>query len=274
MGATSSAAVSRFAVSRFTVGQFAMDESLPQFDEPNRLSQITTLWSVVRRAHGTQTVIARQAKAQLLDRYGEAIHRYLGGALRDESSADDAYQNFAVDFLAGKLASADEQRGQFRSFLKVVLYRIVANHHRRRSRDKLAGTLEGDVPEPSDKSDEGPGFDQSWRNVLLRRTWQALQAMEEETGRPLYTALRLRVERPNAASTEMAQQLSTQLGRAITSTHFRVWLHRAREKFAALLLSEVRQSLDAPDRETIEQELSELELLDYCRQALEKSKFD
>ncbi len=47
-------------------------------------------------------------------------------------------------------------------------------------------------------------------------------------------------------------------------------LHRAREKFADMLLDEVIQSLDNPNRETLENELIELGLLEYCKPALER----
>jgi hypothetical protein len=45
-------------------------------------------------------------------------------------------------------------------------------------------------------------------------------------------------------------------------------LHRAREKFAVLLLDEVRNSLESQDPEQLEQELLELRLFEYCRPAL------
>jgi hypothetical protein len=39
------------------------------------LSQIQTLWSIVRQAHGDQTSVA-SAQKSLLDRYGGAVRRY------------------------------------------------------------------------------------------------------------------------------------------------------------------------------------------------------
>ena len=45
-------------------------------------------------------------------------------------------------------------------------------------------------------------------------------------------------------------------------------LHRAREQFANLLLDEVEQSLDDPSHDDLEEELIELQLIEYCRDAL------
>jgi hypothetical protein len=45
-------------------------------------------------------------------------------------------------------------------------------------------------------------------------------------------------------------------------------LHRARKKFAELLVAEVARSLQTPGPEALEQELCALDLLGYCRSAL------
>jgi RNA polymerase sigma-70 factor (ECF subfamily) len=68
----------------------------------------------------------------------------------------------------------------------------------------------------------------------------------------------------------MAEQLTGRMGRPLTAVGVRQTLHRAREKFAALLLDEVRQSLEDPRTEQLEEELVELGLLDYCRPILER----
>jgi RNA polymerase sigma-70 factor (ECF subfamily) len=68
----------------------------------------------------------------------------------------------------------------------------------------------------------------------------------------------------------MAERLTAQLGRPLTSAGVRQLLHRARERFADALLEEVAQSLARSTDEHIEQELTELGMLDYCRPALDR----
>ena len=51
----------------------------------HRLSRINTLWSVVLRAHGDNSLECKSAQEELLERYGFAIRRYLNSALRDEA---------------------------------------------------------------------------------------------------------------------------------------------------------------------------------------------
>jgi RNA polymerase sigma-70 factor (ECF subfamily) len=69
-------------------------------------------------------------------------------------------------------------------------------------------------------------------------------------------------------SPELAEQLAVQLGRPLTAAGVRQTLHRAREKFADLLLDEVTQTLENPTAEQFVEELVELSLFDYCRPAL------
>src|SRR5262245_57328630 len=95
----------------------------------SRLSGISTLWSTFFQAHksGDAAVAARQA---LLERYSGAVYRYLLGAVRNEDTAADLTQEFALRFLRGDFHRADPQRGRFRDYLKTSLIHLVNDHHR------------------------------------------------------------------------------------------------------------------------------------------------
>ena len=90
--------------------------SQPDCDRP--LDRISTLWSVVCRAQRGEPQEAAAANEALLERYGDAIQRYLLGALRDPEAADDLFQEFAYRFVHGDLRGADRERGRFRAFLQ------------------------------------------------------------------------------------------------------------------------------------------------------------
>jgi hypothetical protein len=51
-----------------------------------------------------------------------------------------------------------------------------------------------------------------------------------------------------------------------------VLIHRARDAFAELLLEEVMESLETASLDDAEDELIELELLEYCRPALDRRR--
>jgi RNA polymerase sigma-70 factor (ECF subfamily) len=241
------------------------------------LSQIQTAWSVVREAHGDHTAV-RSAQQSLLDRYGGAVRRYALAALRNEDAADDVAQEFAVKFLRGDFAGANPERGRFRAFVKTVVYRLIVDYQRRQKTRAREAALPTNVPEEADDAGPAPNaaedeaFRVSWRDELLARCWQRLAEDEERSGKPHHTVLQYRVDHPEARSPELAAGLGERLGKPVSAGAVRVLLHRARDAFAEVLLEEVTQSLADGSLDSAEEELIELDLLEYCRPALARKK--
>ena len=237
-----------------------------------RLSQVQTLWTVVCKAHGDGSAnTVRIAQEQLLERYGKVVYRYLVGALRDSEAADEVSQEFALRFVRGDLKRVDPGRGRFRDYLKGVLLHLIGDHYRRRKRALRSVSLEHDPPAAQEEvvfADRE--FLEGWRGELLNRAWKALAEHEEKTGQPFHSVLRLRAEKADLRSTALAVELSAKLNRPLTSDGVRQTLHRAREKFAEILLGEVAQTLVSPTLADLEQELIDVELHQYCAPALDK----
>lgn len=238
---------------------------------PSSLSSISTLWTVVCQAHAGPPEAVPAAQRELLQRYGRAVHRYLLGALREAEAADELGQEFALRFLRGEFRGASPERGRFRDYVKGVLWHLIADHHRRRGRSPA---LPADTLEPADPTADPAALDRqfrvTWREELMARAWDALAALEERTGRPFHTVLRLRADQPGLRSADMAGQLSAGLGKPVGADWVRQTLHRAREKFVELLVHEVVQTLHRPNVELLEQELAELGLLEHCRPAVDR----
>ena len=232
-----------------------------------RLSRIDTLWTVVCQAKDPDGAV-RAAQQRLLERYGGAVRRYLLAATRDPDAADELGQEFALRFLRGGLRGATQERGRFRDYLKGVLIHLVANHHHS-GKKRLVQHAAGH-PEPADDSaaDQEKVFLVGWRDELLARAWAALEEQERASGQPFHTVLRFRAEHPDAASQAMAERLQETLGKPLTPAGVRQTLHRARDRFADLLLDEIAAGLRHPTTADLEEELTELGLLEYCRPAL------
>ncbi len=237
-----------------------------------RLSHISTLWTVILNAHHGQAEEVQAAQRALLKRYDGAVRRYLMGALRDPDAAEELSQEFACRLLRGDLRGADRSRGRFRDFVKGVLFHLIADYHNQQRRRPQSLAVEPVSPEQEAAAlaEADRAFLENWRAELLARAWDGLAALEQATGQPSYTVLRFRAEHPQLHSPEMAEKLSTLLGKPQTAAGVRQALHRARDKFAELLLYEVRQSLENPTRERLEEELIDLGLLEYCKPALDK----
>jgi DNA-directed RNA polymerase specialized sigma24 family protein len=236
-----------------------------------RLSVIPTLWSLVYRAHHGVAETEHAARQQLLDRYGEAVLRYLRKLLRDPDAVDEVFQEFAVRLLNGDLRGANPEHGRFSNFVKGTLFHLIANY--RQQRRRWPGPLPGDaatLAADSQVADLDRAFVESWGDNLLARAWTALAQVETETGQPYYAVLRFRADHPEMRAPQLAEELTAQLDRAFTAAGVRQILHRARHKFAALLLDEAAHSLENPTADKLAEELAELGLLEYCRPALEQ----
>lgn len=241
-----------------------MDETSPP-SVTDRLSRIQTLWTMVQDAHGLAPDAASVALHKLVQRYSGAVHAYLLGALRRDDAADELFQEFALRVVRGDFGRADPQRGRFRDYLRRALINLINDYHRARKAwhpqvelDKLQPAAALEVDEQS--------FVASWRQELLDRTWRTLL----ETLPVYHAVLLFRVENPDVPSSAIAEQLSKTLDKPLTADSVRKTLQRAHEKFADLLLEEVETSLGDTGPAELEAELRTLDLLKFCRPALER----
>jgi RNA polymerase sigma-70 factor (ECF subfamily) len=212
-----------------------------------------------------------EAQRRLLLRYYGAVYRYLLGTVGDPAAAEELTHDFAVRFLRGDFKRADPQRGRFRDFLKTALRHLAVDHWRRQGGAPAALPAEGAEPAcagATPGTDLDQPFLEKWREELLARTWEALARVQEETGQLYHTVLRCKTEHPEARSARLAEQVGGLAGREFTVDGIRQLLHRARKRYAELLVEEVARSLETAGPEEVEQELIELGLLDYCRSAL------
>jgi RNA polymerase sigma-70 factor (ECF subfamily) len=242
-----------------------------QLDGGNqRLSSITTLWSLVARAHHSLTAEANAAREQLLNRYGGAVQRYLRKVLHDADAADEVFQEFALNLCRGALRGANPERGRFRNFVKGTLFHLIADYRKeQREWPQPLPAAAAILAAPQESLESDRLFLESWSDELLARAWTALAEDEARSGQPYYAVLRFRADHPEQRSPQLAEDLSAQLGRCLTAAGVRQLLHRARRKFADLLLEAVAQSLEDPDAAQLEDELAELGLLSYCQPALQ-----
>src|SRR5438128_2458180 len=149
-------------------------------ENPNqRLSRISTPWSLVCRAHQGPDGEAKAARQQLLERYGGAVRRYLRAVLHDADAADEVFQEFALRLVRGDLRGGDPHRGRFRNFLKGTLFHLIADH--RKQQRQWPGPLPDEAaalvahPEAVEFDRQ---FMETWCDELLARAWAALAASE------------------------------------------------------------------------------------------------
>ncbi len=235
-------------------------------DADPRLTDLSTQWTLVFQTQAGLPEDANRAAAQLMCRYAGAVHRYLLKALRDPQAAEEVDQEFALRFLRGDFRHVNPSRGRFRDYVKRALQNLMHDYYRRK---RPVLSLDSAIIEPAVEDEGLARFEQqfllSWRNDLLDRAWLAVKEMERKTGQPHHTVLRIRVDFPDLTSNEWAERLSVAVGHPVTPGAFRQALQRARRAFTNHVIREVAASLDDPTPVAIEEELADLQLLDYCR---------
>jgi hypothetical protein len=82
--------------------------------------------------------------------------------------------------------------------------------------------------------------------------------------------MRLRVDQPELSSADIAERLAAKWGRPYTAAGVRQLVHRGRERFAELLLADIRETLEGAPMERVVEELAELNLLKYCKDLLDR----
>src|SRR5262249_31761969 len=161
----------------------------------------------------------------------------------------------------------DPAAGRFRDYLRAALIHLVTDYYRERQAQPQP--LPADMAQPlGEEPDSEVAFLRSWREELLNRTWDTLA----EANPTYHAVLALHVDNPEVPAPRKAELLTDRLGKCFTATQFRVILHRARAKFADLLLDEVAHSLGPCTEAELVQELRTLQMLKLCVPALERRK--
>jgi DNA-directed RNA polymerase specialized sigma24 family protein len=244
---------------------------MPAEPTPERLSQISTLWTELMRAHASEVDEDHRLLAGLIERYQGAAYRYLVAATGDPDVAAELFQEFAVRFLRGDFRRANPEHGRFRDYLRASLINLVRRRAPTGGRRPMADVDPDELPAADDSGQAADeAFLVHWRQSLLECAWKGLQAAEQAGGPPYYTALQARANQPNAPSGDLAAWLTDRLKPAepFTDAGVRKLLQRGREILTELLVTEVAASVPTQDKERIAQELIDLGFYGYCRKAL------
>jgi len=225
-----------------------------------RIDDIRTRWSLLRLAHDDVATHSRAARDALVLRYAAAIRAYVGAMVVDMGDADELSQDIVIKLMQGGFSGADPDRGRFRDLLKVSsrnqVRTFLAKKQRRAGKDL-------DLDQLSDHEPADPTWDESWRGAVLANTWAALEHYQRSNrGSVAHVVMKLRVEHPEDDSPQLAERLSAATGKPFNAAAARQQLHRARSRFARLLLEEVARLIDDPTPTRVREELASLGLLE------------
>ena len=235
-------------------------------DQP-RIDAIATRWSLIRRPGPDQSPESTaEARRLLVLRYAAAIRRYIGAIVKDDEQAAELSQDVVVRLMRGDFAGADPSKGRFRDLLKVAIRNMVRNHWQKESRDRRS---EANLDLVADEAAEAQDHEWTlaWQRSVLQHAWARIEEEDRTTSaaksNSAMDVLKLRIEHPDASTAELADLLRRRWKTEVKPDNCRQLLSRARKRFAAVLIDEVRSGLDDESDERLEEELAALQLLDW-----------
>lgn len=205
----------------------------------------TTRWSVVLRAQG-EPADARAAMETLCRTYRPPVLAYIRSHVQAPDAAEDLTQAFFTRFIERAwYASADPDRGRFRSYLLTLLKRFLIDANAEAHAQKRGGNVRFDSSEAATEAViDGAGspedvFQREWARAVLGAAIARLRAEAESAGKlDLFEALsEFLAERPDEAD----------YARVAEALHLRrntiaVAVHRLRHRLRDLVREELAET--------------------------------
>ena len=221
-------------------------------DPPGPREFNTTHWSLVGAAQSDEAsrTHARKALEELCRAYWYPLYAFVRNRGHSEVDAQDLTQSFFARFIeTDGFASADRERGRFRTYLLGAMKHFLANEwHRVKTLKRGGGVtfLEWDAldpearyaVEPKRSTDPETDFDREWALELIARTMKTLHAESESGGKgELFEALKGSLTGNEPARSETAAQLG------LTEGAVKVAVHRLRQRYRELLRAEIKETI-------------------------------
>lgn len=225
----------------------------------------TTHWTVVLAAGRRSRPQADRALEELCRTYWYPLYAYARRRGHGPEDAQDLTQEFFARLLAKHwIASADREKGRFRTFLLTAMSRFLANEWHRAGAQKRGGhaahlPLDAGTAESRYEADVAltltPDrlYDRQWAMTLLDRALTRLRTEQERAGKAReYAALSpfLTAERGSIPYGQAAAQLG------VNEAAARQAVHRVRKRFREVFREEITQTVAAP--EEVEEEIRHL----------------
>ena len=215
----------------------------------------STHWSRVIAAGDPDAPSSRESLSALCTAYWYPLYAYVRRRGYTPEQAEDLTQDFFAYLLERDLiAKANPGRGRFRSFLRGVFARYLADDRDRVNALKRGGgrpTFSIDALEAENRYTREPAyevtperlFDRSWALTLLSRVFDQLGREYDDSGRSA-TFEELRVILTHGPQFVPYGMIAGRLG--INEGAVRVAVHRLRRRYGALLRCEIAATVDDP----------------------------
>ncbi len=215
-----------------------------------------TRWTLVlSAARASQTPRAAAAMAELCRLYWYPLYAFIRRRGHAAQNAEDLTQEFFARLLDKHfLAAADQEKGQFRTFLLTAVKRFLANEYeaaqaKKRGGGQLIIPLDGLEPEaryrlePAVTLSPERLFERQWALTLLKQVLARLQGDMATQGKAaLFDALK---DHLTGSRTESQAATAARLG--MSEGAVQVAVHRLRRRYRELMREEIEHTVASPD---------------------------
>jgi RNA polymerase sigma factor (sigma-70 family) len=225
----------------------------------------TTRWSRVIRASDSADPGARTALEELCRDYWFPLYAFVRRHGLSPHEAEDIVQGFLADLIErGDMASMDQSKGRFRSFLRAACEHYMANCRDHDRAAKRGGgitivsinRLDAEsryAREPAHELTAERLFERQWALTVLSRVLERLEDEAVQAGKwTLFGRLRPVLQGDELAPSYAA--IGAELG--MSDGAVRVAAHRLRARYRELLREEVGRTTDEPT--AIDSEIADL----------------
>jgi len=218
-------------------------------DSRHQGSFLTTRWTCVCLAKADSDD-GRRALADLCDAYYEPVVAFLRCELLDADEAREMSHAFFAEMLeGGTIATAERERGRFRSYLLGAVKHFLSRQREAAQRQKrgggavLASLDDEEAQEVADAGQTAPdrAFDRQWALTVLSRALNELQRECEAEGKAAVFETLQPWLTGDAAHGDQ-QELAASLGMNLNSLKSQI--HRLKQRFRALVKAEIAATLD------------------------------
>lgn len=212
----------------------------------------TTRWTRVCLAKADSEE-GKLALADLCDAYYEPVVAYLRHRFGDADRARDMSHAFFAEMLGGgRIATADRDRGRFRSYLLGSVKHFVSHQQEAAARMKRGGGVDAlsledeeaaQVPDARINAPDAE-FDRQWAVTVIARSLEALRAECEAEGRVAFfdsVSALLSGQSVHGEQTALAAQ------HGMSTDAFRIAVGRLKKRLRQCVKAEVAGTLDDPD---------------------------
>lgn len=214
----------------------------------------TTAWSVVAGAQDAEGDDREFCLARLCNTYWKPIYYYMRRRGLKHDDARDMTQEYFATFLEKNfVATADRERGKFRTFVLVTVNRFLTKQLERRNRQRakfnIAIPVDADgeefmLPELSHGNTAEDEFNRRWALSLIESTLETMRGeCNEGKKRLYYETFALYLESVSNEKPLSYRELAEELD--VTETDITNFLFRGRNVFQKLLRDQIRESVQS-----------------------------